>query len=323
MQCSARDTKPWIVLRTADVHAHHDLHRGPAAGGPPQGAARLLRLRRGRLLFAGDVACQSAGPRAHQAAPARAGRRVATQPDHHHHRREGCPPARARPDRTLRHAARRRRDPRLPGGAGRGHSVHALHHVDLLDRGRGGGGRQAVLVPALRDAGPRVHQGADRARRRGEMQRAGAHRRPAGAGPAPLRHPQRHDRAARDQARQSHRHRHQAGLGALDPQGQTQDLRQSRRSRARHGERDLAGAMDREPVRSDAELEGRRVGREACGRASSSSRAFSTSRTPGPRSRPAPARSSYPTTAAASSTARRRRSRRCRRSSTRWAATSR
>ena len=60
-------------------------------------------------------------------------------------------------DRALRHAARRRRDPRLPGGAGGRHSVHAVHHVDLLDRGRGGSGRQAVLVPALRDAGPRLH----------------------------------------------------------------------------------------------------------------------------------------------------------------------
>jgi isopentenyl diphosphate isomerase/L-lactate dehydrogenase-like FMN-dependent dehydrogenase len=38
--------------------------------------------------------------------------------------------------------------------AGR-HPVHALHHVDLLDRGRGRGGAEAVLVPALRDARPR------------------------------------------------------------------------------------------------------------------------------------------------------------------------
>ena len=41
--------------------------------------------------------------------------------------------------RLDRHAARRRRD---PGGAGRQrgrHSLYALDHVDLLDRGRGGG----------------------------------------------------------------------------------------------------------------------------------------------------------------------------------------
>ena len=46
--------------------------------------------------------------------------------------------------------------------------------------------RQAVLVPALRDEGPRLHQGADRARDRREMQRAGADRRPAGDRAAPL-----------------------------------------------------------------------------------------------------------------------------------------
>ncbi len=75
-------------------------------------------------------------------------------------------------------------------------------------------GRQAVLVPALRHEGPRLHSRADRARGGGQLQRAGAHRRPAGAGPAPLRHPQRHDRAAGNPHQQSHRHRHQAGLGA-------------------------------------------------------------------------------------------------------------
>ena len=69
-------------------------------------------------------------------------------------------------------------------------------------------------------------------------------------GPAPLRHQERHDGAAGDQARERHRHRDQAGLGALDPQGQAQDLRQSRRPREGHGERELAGAMDRQPVRS-------------------------------------------------------------------------
>ena len=50
------------------------------------------------------------------------------------------------------------------------------------------GSRQAVLVSALRDEGPRLHPRADRARRGGQMQRAGAHRRSAGARPAPLRH---------------------------------------------------------------------------------------------------------------------------------------
>ena len=52
------------------------------------------------------------------------------------------------------------------------------------------------------------------ARGRGQMQRAGAHRRPAGARPAPPRHQERHDGAAADSAWQPDRHRHQAGLGA-------------------------------------------------------------------------------------------------------------
>ena len=156
----------------------------------------------------------------------------------------------ARAHRALRDAARRRRDPGLPGGAGGRDSVHALDHVDLLDRGRGAGGRQAVLVPALRDEGPRLHPRPDRARRGREMQRARAHARPAGAGSAPLRHPQRHDRAAADQARQPHRHCNETGLGAFDPARQAQDLRQPRRPCAGHGERELAGAMDRQPIRS-------------------------------------------------------------------------
>ena len=218
--------------------------------GPPQGATRVLRLCRGRLLRAGDAARQPRRPRAHQAAPARARRRVAARPRHHHSRREGLASAGARAHRALRDAARRRRDPGLPGGAGGRDSVHALDHVDLLDRGRGAGGRQAVLVPALRDEGPRLHPRPDRARRGREMQRAGAHARSAGARPAPLRHPQRHDRAAADQARQPHRHCNEAGLGAFDPARQAQDLRQPRRPCAGHGERELAGAMDRQPIRS-------------------------------------------------------------------------
>ena len=45
--------------------------------------------------------------------------------------------------------------------------------------------RQAVLVSALRHEGPRLRQGADRARHRGQMQRAGADRRSAGDRAAP------------------------------------------------------------------------------------------------------------------------------------------
>src|SRR5207237_1098396 len=50
--------------------------------------------------------------------------------------------------------------------------------------------------PALRHEGPRLYQGADRARDRGEMQRAGADRRSAGVGAASPGHQERHDGAA-------------------------------------------------------------------------------------------------------------------------------
>ena len=126
--------------------------------------------------------------------------------------------------------------------------------------------RQAVLVPALCDEGPRLRARADRARRRRQMQRAGAHRRPAGARPAPRRHPQRHDGSAGDPHRQSARHRHQAGLGAERAARQAQDLRQPRRPRQGHGGRHRAVALDRRPVRPGAELEGRRLDQEPVAR---------------------------------------------------------
>ena len=50
--------------------------------------------------------------------------------------------------------------------------------------------------------------------------------------------------------------------------GQAQDLRQSRRPREGHGQRQFARRVDPEPVRSGAVLEGRRVDQEASGRAS-------------------------------------------------------
>ena len=63
-----------------------------------------------------------------------------------------------------RHAARRRRDPRRQCRERRRHSLHAVHHVDLLDRAGGGGDQAAVLVPALRHPRPRILQRPARAR---------------------------------------------------------------------------------------------------------------------------------------------------------------
>ena len=71
----------------------------------------------------------------------------------------------------------------------------------------------------------------------GQMRYAGAHRRPAGARPAPPRPQERHDGAAGNPHQEHHRHRQQAGLGVRHPHGQAQDLRQSRRPCEGHGER--------------------------------------------------------------------------------------
>ena len=84
---------------------------------------------------------------------------------------------------------------RLPRRAGGRHSVHAVDHVHSFDRRRCRGGRQAVLVSALCHARPRFYPRTGGARRRGQMQRAGAHRRSASARPAPPRHQERHDAA--------------------------------------------------------------------------------------------------------------------------------
>ena len=124
---------------------------------------------------------------------------------------------------------------RLPRRAGGRHSVHALHHVDLLDRGCGGGGRQAILVPALRDEGSRLCALSDRASRCRQMQRAGADHRPAGARPAPLRCAQRALGAARRSrsAMCSTSRPSRAGPSACCEQAQ--DLRQSLRLCAQGG----------------------------------------------------------------------------------------
>ena len=287
-------------------------HRRFAAARAAQRAQDVFRLRRGRLLQSGDAAGQPGRFREDQAPPAHPGRCRQARHLDHHHRREGAAAAGARPDRAWRHDARRRRNPRVPGGAGGRHSLHTLHHVDQFDRGRGGRSRQAVLVSALRHARPRLHARAHRARGGRQVQRADADGRSAGARPAPLRRAQRPDRAARNQDQEPYRHRHQAGLGAFHPQGQAQDVRQSRRTReGMEGINSLAAwtASQFDPY---AELEGHRVDQEPVAGQVVSSRASSTSKTRGSRPRPAWRAQRSPTTAAGSSTARRHRSRRCR-----------
>jgi len=63
--------------------------------------------------------------------------------------------------------------------AGRRHSLHPEHDVDLLDRDIAAAGRQAVLVPPLRDEGPGFIKSLIE-RDRGKMLGAGADGRFAG-----------------------------------------------------------------------------------------------------------------------------------------------
>ena len=196
---------------------------------------------------------------ADQVPPAHPGRRVEARSfDHHSRRTSGAAadPGAGRPDR---HAIWRRRNSCLPRRAGRRHSLHVEHDVDLFDRGCRRQCRQAVLVPVVRHEGPRLHQGADRAGHRGQVQRAGADGRSAGDRAAPCRHQERHDGAAGMDAVEVFRFRHQAGLGGRRAARQAPHLRQSRRSPQGHRRYHRARDLDRDAVRHHAELEGCRL----------------------------------------------------------------
>ena len=190
----------------------------------------------------------SRGSAADQVPPAHPGRRLQARSLHHDPRRARRDAADPGAGRAARHAAWRRRNSRLPRRAGRRHSLHPEHDVDLLDRGYRRRRRQAVLVPALRDEGPRLHQGADRARHRGQMQRAGADRRSAGDRAAPSGHQERHDGAAGMVAVETARFRHQAGMGRRRAARQAPHLRQS--SSATQGHRRSSPRCRNGPRRS-------------------------------------------------------------------------
>ena len=100
------------------------------------------------------------------------------------------------------------------GGRRVRHPVHALDHEHLLDRGRGGEDQEAVLVPALRDARPRLHRAPDRSRQGGELLGAGADARPADPRPAPQGPEERPVGAAETDASQHHQHRRPSRAGA-------------------------------------------------------------------------------------------------------------
>ena len=129
------------------------------------------------------------------------------------------------------HAARRRRDPGGARGGRRRRAVHALDHEHLLHRGRGREFEPAVLVPALRDEGPRLHRPPDRPRQVRRLLRPRAHARSADPGAAPQGREERVERAAQDDAGQHRQHRRQAALVDRHAGHQAPDVPQYRRPR--------------------------------------------------------------------------------------------
>ena len=176
-------------------------------------------------------------------------------------------PVAHRADRPDRHAARRRRDPGGAGGREVRHPVHAVDDEHLLDRGRRRAHQGAVLVPALRDARPRLHRAPDRPRQGRPLRRAGADAGPADPRPAPQGPEERPVGAAQADARQPPQPGDQA---ALVP-GHARHARAAQfgnivghvKGVEQHG---LAGGVDRQAVRPAAELGRRRVDQEALGR---------------------------------------------------------
>ncbi len=189
---------------------------------------------------------------AHPSAPARCRGPHQPQPRHHHGGPAGGDARGAGARRYDRHAARRRRDPGGPRRGGGRHPLHALDHEHLLHRGRGREYGQAVLVPALRHARPRLHRPADRPRQGGRMLGAGADARFADPRPAPQGPQERALRAAAHDTRQRPRHRQQAALVDGHALNQAAHLPQHRRPQQEREGHARSGGVDRRAVRPDA-----------------------------------------------------------------------
>ena len=161
--------RTWQCLPRHDNNAETAMpviteHRRPARPGQAARAAHVLRLRRFGLVDRGHLPRQRERLPGHQAAPARGGEHGEPQHRDDDGRRRRGDAGRHRAGRPDRHAARRRRDPRRARRREVRHPVHAVDDEHLLDRGRRRGHQGAVLVPALRDARPRLHRAPDRPR---------------------------------------------------------------------------------------------------------------------------------------------------------------
>src|SRR5207244_11094100 len=111
-----------------------------------------------------------------------------------------------------------------------------------------------------------VRRLANVARQGGAVLLAGAHARPAGPGPAPPGPEERPGGSSASDAWNFSGRAWKTILGVERAEGKTQVVRQPRRPHPEHRQPDHAFAVDRRPVRPDAQLEGRRVDEESLGR---------------------------------------------------------
>ena len=167
-------------------HAGDDVHRRSARAGEEAGRRAIFDYVDRGSYERSDAARQPRRPGGARTAPARRHRRRPALDAHHHARAARCamPVAIAPVGLTgLNWADGEILAARAAERFGVPFTLSTMSICSIEDVA--GGVTQAVLVPALRDARPRLRRLAHRAREGGEVLGAGAHARPADPGPAP------------------------------------------------------------------------------------------------------------------------------------------
>ena len=224
------------------AHDDRDLYRRPARACAPPGSPRLLRLRRQRLLPGGDLRANRADLEdiklrqrilvdvsSRSLATTIVGQKVA------------APLILAPIGLTgMQHGDGEILSAQAAEEAGIPFTLSTMSICSIEDVAAATGKPFWFQLYVIKDRG--FSKDILERARGGQMRHAGAHRRPAGARPAPPRHQERHDGAAANPHPRTSSTSPASRPGPRHPEGQAQDLRQSRRPREGHGERQSAGA---------------------------------------------------------------------------------